>query len=407
VREARYARKRILAITVGTLAACVFAAGCGSSGSSDSSSSGGASNQGSSGSGGTSAQVVAQAKSAVIAASRWPSKWQGPTAPTKAQKGKKIVAISCSQASACAQEVAGVVAGGKAIGWNVQVVDGKGDPNVTSSAIRNAVTSGADGIVLASVNVGIVTNALKFAKQHHVPVLNNASITPQDAGVDPSLVAGNNPDPNAQRGKVSGDWMIWSSGGNASVAMFLSPDAGLLTRDHATLAELKTCAGCKVLYQSQVGFSVTTTPEMSQRIDSLLDRFSSQLKYIRTPYSAADSFAVPALQSRGRHDVELLDDSPTPLQMKQCYEGKNIGAVYGDNLDWVGWEAVDEMNRILEHPGQTPPPENTVWIMKLSPKYKVAGANPPPGTTCPADGNFNDGNPIDYQSKYKQLWGVG
>lgn len=350
--------------------------------------------------------MIANAKAAVLAHSHWPSAWQGPNTPVTAPHGKKIVAISCSQASACALEVAGTVDAGKALGWNVQVVDGKGDPSVYSSAIRNAVTGGADGIILESISVGVVTNALQFAKQHHVPVLNNASITPQQAGVNPDLVAGNNPDPNSERGKVSADWMIWSSGGKAAVAMFLSPDAGLLTRDHATLAELKTCAGCKVLSQNQASFDVTTTPKMTQQIDSLVDRFGSQLKYIRTPYSVADSFAVPALQSRGRKDIQLLDDSPTALQMQQCYQGKNIGAVYTDNLNWVGWEAVDEMARILANPGQAPPAENTVWIMMLSPKYQLDGQAPPAGSTCPASGNVNQGNPVNYQAKYKQLWGV-
>src|SRR5262245_6825410 len=84
-------------------------------------------------------------------ASLWPKTWKGPTTPTKAQRGKKVVVISCSQATACAQEVDGVVEGGKAIGWDMQVVDGKGDPSVYSASIRNAVTGGADGIVLASI----------------------------------------------------------------------------------------------------------------------------------------------------------------------------------------------------------------------------------------------------------------
>lgn len=407
MREARHVRLRRFAMpAAGIVAACLVAAGCGSSSSHSTASSGSGSST-SSGGGGTSTQLIANAKAAVLAASHWPSTWQGPTTPVPAQRGKKIVAISCSQASACSIEVAGIVQAGKALGWNVQVVDGKGDASVTSAAIRNAVTSGANGIILASVNLGEVTNALEFAKQHHVPVLNNAANTPQQAGVNPDLVAGNNPDPDFERGKVSGDWMIWSSGGKAGVAMFLSPDAGLLTRDRETLAVLKTCPGCKVLYQDQVSFSVTTTPQMTQQIDSLLDRFGSKLTYIRTPYSVADSFAVPALQSRGRKDVELLDDSPTSLQMQQCYQGKNIGAVYTDNLNWVGWEGADEMNRILAHPGQTPPPENTVWVMMLSPKYKVDGQAPPAGTTCPASGNINQGNPINYQAKFKKLWGVG
>src|SRR5579884_2033669 len=141
-------------MAIGTLAVCMLAVGCGSSSSSSSSgaaagsastSSAGSSSSGSSSGSGTSAQVIAQAKAAVLSASHWPSTWMGPTTPTKAQKGKKIVAISCSQATACALEVAGTVEAGKAIGWTVQVVDGKGDPSVYSSAIRNAVRSGADG----------------------------------------------------------------------------------------------------------------------------------------------------------------------------------------------------------------------------------------------------------------------
>jgi ribose transport system substrate-binding protein len=349
---------------------------------------------------------VAQAKAEALAASRWPTTWKGPTTPTKPQTGKKIVVISCSQATACAQEVDGIVEGGKVIGWNMQVVDGKGDPSVYASSIRNAVTSGADGIILASINVGLVTDALRFAKAHKVPVLNNASITAKEAGIDPSLVAGDNPDPNPWRGRVTADWMIWNGNGKAQVVMFRTNDAGLNSRDSATVARLRQCAGCKILDQINAGFDVTTTPKMSQEINSILDRFGSTVQYIRTPYSAADAFAVPALQARGQTNVQLISDSPSPLQMKQCYEGKNIGAVFGDDLNWVGWEAVDEMNRIFERPGRRPPPENTVWIMRLSPKYWPAGQKAPKGSTCPASGDFSEGNPIDFRAKYKQLWGL-
>jgi ABC-type sugar transport system substrate-binding protein len=352
------------------------------------------------------AVTVAQAKAALFANAKWPSTWKGPTTPTKAQKGKKIVVISCSQATACSLEVDGIVDGAKAIGWTTQVVDGKGDPSVYSSAIRTAVTQGADGIILASINVGLVVDALRFAKQHKVPVLNNASITAKDAGIDPSLVAGDNPDPNPLRGKITADWMIWNSGGKAQVVMYRTNDAGLNSRDSATVNELKKCAGCKILQQINAGFDITTTPKMSQSISSVLDRYAGKVQYIRTPYSAADGFAVPALTARHASSVQLISDSPTALQMKQCYQGKNIGAVYGDDLTWVGWEAVDEMNRVFENPGKKPPPENTVWIIRLSPKYFPKGQKPPAGSTCPANGDFGSGNPVDYKKKFKQLWGV-
>jgi ribose transport system substrate-binding protein len=353
--------------------------------------------------------LVAQAKREALAASLWPKTWKGPTTPTKAQPGKKVVVISCSQATACAQEVDGVVEGGKAIGWDMQVVDGKGDPSVYSASIRNAVTGGADGIVLASINVGLVTDALRFAKDHNVPVINNASITAKEAGIDPSLVAGDNPDPNAWRGRQTANWMIWNSNGKAGVFMFRTNDAGLESRDRATVARLKPCKGCKILGSSNAGFDVTTTPKMAQEINSILDRFGNKVKYIRTPYSAADAFSVPALQARGRSDVQLISDSPSALQMKQCYQGRNIGAVFGDDLNWVGWEAVDMLNRVFEHPGVKPPAENTVWVMLLSPakKYAPPGTKLPKASTCPASGNFSENNPVDFRAKYKQLWGVG
>ncbi len=355
--------------------------------------------------------IVTQAQAAVLAATKWPTTWPGPTTPTTPQdKGGKFVVISCDQATACALEVAGTVQAAKKIGWNMQVVDGKGDAGVTSAAIRTAVVDGAKGIILASVGLGEVTSALAFAKAHHVPVLNNAANTPQQEGVSPSLVAGSNPDPDAHRGLLTADWMIWNSGGKARVVMFKSPDAGLLTRDDATIAQLKQCPGCQTLTAINASFSVTTTPQMSTEINSILDRYPT-VQYIRTPYSAADAFAVPALQARGRSDVQLISDSPTSLQMRDCYEGKNIGAVYGDDLTWVGWEAVDEMNRIIQHPGAAPPPEHSAWVILLSPakRYWAAGQTTPLPTasTCPANGNFANALKLNYQAEYEKLWGLG
>ena len=350
--------------------------------------------------------LVAQAKAEVIAAAGWPKTWKGPTTPTKPQKVKNIVLISCSQATACARETAGSAAAAKVIGWHTTVVDGKGDPNVMSAAIRNAVVSGANGIILESTGVSALVSALQYAKAHHVPVVNNGAITAKQAGVDTSLVAGDNPDPNVQRGRISADWMIWNSNGRAGVVIFRTTDAGLQTRDAATVARLKQCKGCTILFQDVVGFDVTTTPKMTQEMNSILDRFGDKVKYIRDPYSAADAFAVPALQARGRDDVQVLSDAPSTLQMQQCYQGKNIGAVYGDDLNWVGWEGVDEMNRILEHPGVKPPAENTQYVILLSPAKTYRAPGTPASATCPKNLNFSTGNPVDFEAKFKKLWGI-
>jgi ribose transport system substrate-binding protein len=354
----------------------------------------------------TSAGIVAQAKADVLKYAGWPKKWKGPTKPTKPQKVKYVMLLSCSQATACARETAGSAEGAKVMGWKTQVVDGKGDPNVMSAAIRNAVVGGASGIILESTGVAPIVSALQFAKAHHVPVINNGAITAKQAGVDTSLVAGDNPDPNVQRGIVSADWMIWNSNGKAGVVIFRTTDAGLQTRDAATVARLKKCPGCTILFQDVVGFDITTTPKMTQEINSILDRFGNKVKYIRDPYSAADAFAVPALQARGRSDVQVLSDAPSQLQMQQCYQGKNIGAVYGDDLSWVGWEGVDELNRALQHPGVKPPAEHTQYVILLSPAKAYRAPGTPKSATCPKNLNFSSGNPVNFRAKFKKLWGI-
>ena len=64
------------------------------------------------------------------------------------------------------------------------------------------------------------------------------------------------------------------------------------------------------------------------------------------------------------------------------------------------------MNRILEHPGVTPPPENTQYVILCRRRRPTRRPAPPASATCPASLNFSEGNPVDYKAKYKQLWGI-
>ena len=148
-----------------------------------------------------------------------------------------------------------------------------------ASAIRNAWSRAAPtGSSSRASNVSaLVTDALRFAKQHHVPVAQQR--------VDHRQAGGSRSEPRRRgatrtrtrsRGVISAEWMIWNSSGKAQVVMFRTNDAGLNSRDAATVATLKQCAGCKILDQINAGFDITTTPKMSQQINSILDRFVEQ-----------------------------------------------------------------------------------------------------------------------------------
>ena len=78
--------------------------------------------------------------------------WPGPTAAVKVDQPKTIFVVTCSsQGIGCVRAASGVTEAGKVLGWNVQVIDGRGDPGAWNGAILSAIAAKADGIVLAAV----------------------------------------------------------------------------------------------------------------------------------------------------------------------------------------------------------------------------------------------------------------
>ena len=177
------------------------------------------------------------------------------------------------------------------------------------------------------------------------------------------------------------------------VFVYRTQDAGLIQRDDAMVERLKECQGCTILGEDWAGFDTTTTPKMTASVTSILDRFGDDLEYIVTPYSVADYFAVQALEARGRSDVKIISNSPYPDQVQACANGEYIGAAMGDDLNWVGWEAVDLLSRVLEDPSKPLPDENTVWVLLTK-------------DSCPASGNLSEDNPVDFRAMYRELWGL-
>src|SRR5689334_13545740 len=80
------------------------------------------------------------AKSAVDAARQPKASWVGPTAPVKAETGKIVYVVTCaSQGIGCVRAANGVVEAGGVLGWDVRVIDGRGDPAAWNAGILSAV----------------------------------------------------------------------------------------------------------------------------------------------------------------------------------------------------------------------------------------------------------------------------
>jgi ribose transport system substrate-binding protein len=80
-------------------------------------------------------------------------------------------------------------------------------------------------------------------------------------------------------------------------------------------------------------------------------------------------------------------------------ENKGQDSIIGSPANWLGWAAIDGVNRLLN--GQ-PQVDQGIGLQTLD------GDGPLPKETTYYDGNIDvDGNPKqDYEANFKKIWGV-
>ena len=356
---------------VAVLAAGLTLAACGSSSDTKS---------GSAAAGGASATVTDAVSNAMAPV----AKFAAPGAAVAAPSGKKIGAVTCSsQGYGCVQGGLGVQEAGKALGWNVTVADGKGDPATWNSAIQQAVTAKADGIVLLAVDPALVAGALAKAKAAGIPVV--STFIPK---LGATAVDGYASTDHAQGGKILADWIIKDSGGKAKVLMLdekAFPE--LVKRNTALLDELKAaCPGCTVA--DTVEFNIgTMASQLAGAVTSSLQRHPD-VTYVVAPFDSAGIFAGQGIRSAGATArVKMVGAEGDPNGIQGVQSG-------GQAVDlatvppWGGWAAVD---LLVRHMAGSP-----VETAEL-PQRLFDKSNVPSGKGWSGD--------VDYKASYRELWG--
>lgn len=344
-----------------------------------SSSTGGSTNGGQS-----AARVAGAVRSAASAAAAPQTGWPGPESGVPIVRGKKVVAITCgSQGYGCVQGAQGVVAAGKVLGWDVQVVDGKGDPSVWNSAVTQAVADKADGIVLAAINPSLVQAGLAQARAAHIPVI--VEFLPKlpgpsvDGYVTTDHVAG---------GKAMADWIIADSGGKAKVLMLDEPEfPELVMRGDAIRAELKSaCPGCTIVQAAK--FSLGT---MAQQLPSLVTsalQSHPAITYVVAPFDSSATFAAQGIRQAGNAGVKLVSGEGDPDGLTRVRNGQQA-ADLATVPAWAGWAAADDLLRAFQ--GK---PVSTYTL----PQRLFSKGNAPAG-------NGGWAGDVDYAAKFRLMWG--
>ncbi|MBA3842287.1 MAG: substrate-binding domain-containing protein [Actinobacteria bacterium] len=321
-----------------------------------------------------------------------------------AAKGKSVWVISCTQAGAgCALPAAAAVAAGKAIGWNMTLVDGKYDPSVWNQQIRAAVAAKADAIVLVAFDCPAVQGSLAAAKAAGVKIYGLYALDCDDVGgaklFDGSLQYG----PfgsyahyiESAYAKAIGTYAIAREHGKARVIELRSDD--LLIVKHISNGfekQFATCKTCKLYKKTFTGadflggkLQAFTSAMLTQHPDA---------NVVVAPYDAAILLgmgaAVDQARSQGRH-LLLLGGEGLPPNIDLIRKGTQT-AGFGLPSGWAGWAAIDGLNRVFA--GQ-PQVDAGIGHQTFD-----GGHNLPP-----AGGGY-EGTPKStaYQANYKRIWGV-
>jgi ribose transport system substrate-binding protein len=316
-----------------------------------------------------------------------PTVWQGPDASPPIAADKTVAVILCAAAAeGCVRIGDGVSEAVEVAGWTAKSYDGQGQASAQSAAIQQAVTEGADGIILVAIDARAVGQGMSVAKAANIPVV--------------SVVGGNaigtaegqvlaEPDAQAkQAGANLANWVVADSGGAAQIAMFHAPEfTDSVARYDGSKEVFDTCSGCKIV--SDTTYTAATSAQQIPLQTKSILQANPTIDYVWIDIGGIGQAQVQAIAEMGLSDkVKLVSFDCNALDVQNIRDGNVQVACEGLGLEAGGWGAIDSLNRIFS--GEQPEPT-------FVPIRTLDAENLPSDTVWQGD--------YDFRAKYQELWG--
>lgn len=321
-------------------------------------------------------------------------------------KGKKVVIISAGQASISSSIPVGAAEeAAKAAGWQTEVYDIQLNPANAPGLVRQAIASGADGIILQAVDCPGVKGPLQEAKAKGIQVVGIYSFDCNDPlfqGSDPALFSGQinyGKEAAADIGEFTKKYgadqakaVIAATGGKAKVIFFNSPTVTVLNYTGAGFKEeIAKCAGCEIV--AEVEFAgAELGPNLQQKAASALLQHPDA-NVVKSPYTSATLLGIaPAVVQSGRSDkIYVMGGEGFAPELDLLRANQGVDAVNIAPSDWTGWAAVDTMNSLFT--GRPVADSGLGWQL-VDKQHNL----PPAGPFVPK---------VDFKAAYQQAWGLG
>jgi ribose transport system substrate-binding protein len=285
------------------------------------------------------------------------------------------------------------------VGAELVAYPNQGEPTQWAQGIATAITQGADAITLLAQDPQLLGPQIERAERAGIPVIVlRTTGEGEPCQADPSGEPYGTtcvPGPFEEAGRLEADWVIAETGGDADVLVITSRDARstipLLQGLEGEFAE--NCPACELT------FIDVPIPEWANRLRTEVQSAlvaNPDIAYVIPIYDSMSQFVVPALAaSRAADRVRIATFNGTPFVLEMIQDDDVVASDVGENLDWIGWAAMDQVFRVLA--GEEPVPSEHTPLRVFHDGH-VDEAGRPPET----DRGYGDA----YVDGYRRLWGV-
>jgi ABC-type sugar transport system substrate-binding protein len=271
---------------------------------------------------------------------------KGTTLPTESPaiaKDASIVVIPCTYAAeGCKRLADSTQEAGKALGWNTRMIDPAGDPEKMRQAIRTAMQLNVDGIVLGAIPEILVKDDVALARAAGIKVVSTLEPSSKEFADAQTITD------YALAGRMNSALLTVETAGLGQIITVKDPQLPAVVGWHKGFTEGLTefCPSCHIIKEMdfQLAGLQTTVPQEFQAVLTA----NPSANAVWASFDPVVTAITPVIERSPNPNIKIVSHNGDPSSLNDLKSGNKpvVGSV-GYSIEWMGYTAVDQMNRLL------------------------------------------------------------
>jgi ribose transport system substrate-binding protein len=335
-----------------------------------------------------------------------------PTSSPAPAEGGDIWWVSCGmQIPDCAVPAKSAEKAAKKLGLEFHIADGKLNENGGDlTATKTALAANPSAIIIHGISCPLIAPALQEAKQREIPVMGvealdcNEGLEEGEEGAE-LFTAEMKYAESAESGleyfqswgNVAASYLIDATKGKGKLIVEEPNEAGLqATVRDAYNATMEQCEGCEVLdHFTFVSSDLAPGGAVAQQFRTALVKYGNQADAVYMPFdvniTAAEGAAEVEKQGLTGKLITCCGSGGAPV-LDLVRQGKwTVAETH--SAEWMGWGAIDNINRVLNN--EETVPQGIGFVIAT----KEKNLPPNPGEEFSPVG-------LEWEKEYEKAWGL-